>query len=420
MPTSTSHVDSNAVDDPHVAPGVESPDNGGSVDQNQTDTGASSDKSEEASIISTATEEPEEKPQLGPASDRAKHVRRYAHYALIFLGFCALVHALYFARSILIPITLAFLLFFLLSPLVRFLSRFRFMNESLAAAMIVVAFSTVTIIGSYFLTGPITTWVREAPSTFRAAEEKLRFIYEPFGMLDDATENVNRIAQPEEDEDVVKVAIQQPPLMSYLLDSTVTVFAGTIVTIVFVYLLLAGGHRSLNSIVELMPSVQDKKGLVSMLRDIEQGISSYLLTITLINICLGIVIGTVLGLLGLPDPWLLGIMACLLNFIPFAGAAVGAAIVFVISVVSLETPLEIAMGPLLYFCINSLEGNLITPVILGRSMKLNPAIVFLCIIFWGWIWGIGGVLLSVPIIGILKISFSHFKHLRPLAHILTG
>lgn len=180
------------------------------------------------------------------------------------------------------------------------------------------------------------------------------------------------------------------------------------------------GHRTLNSVVELMPTLKDKRGFVTMIRDVEQGISCYLLTITTINIGLGIVVATVLGLLGLPDPFLLGIMAATLNFIPFVGAFVGASVTFLIGVVYLQTPMEAMIGPLIYLGINTLEGNVITPMILGRSLKLNPALVFICIIFWGWGWGIGGVLLSVPLIGMIKISCDHFKFLQPVARLLSG
>ncbi|MCA9022113.1 MAG: AI-2E family transporter, partial [Planctomycetaceae bacterium] len=171
---------------------------------------------------------------------------------------------------------------------------------------------------------------------------------------------------------------------------------------------------------ELMPTLTDKRGLVTMIRSVEHGISQYLVTITAINIGLGIIIGTVMWLLGLPDPVLLGIMAATLNFIPFVGAFIGAAVTFLIGIVYLNTPAEAVIGPLMYIVINTLEGNVITPMILGRSMKLNPALVFICIIFWGWAWGVGGILLAVPLIGMVKISCDDFESLQPVARILSG
>tara|TARA_R110002095_G_scaffold105964_1_gene92699 strand:+ start:97 stop:1296 length:1200 start_codon:yes stop_codon:yes gene_type:complete len=347
-------------------------------------------------------------------------VSSYGHFSLIILAILGVVHALYFARAILIPMALALVLFFLLAPLVRILCRFRIITESIAAGIVVMTLGSTVGLASYFLADPISDWVADAPTTFRKAEQKLRFLTDPVDKIDEASEQVSKIASGSEKDDVVKVAVQQPAVTSYLLSSTLNFLAGATITVVLVYLLLAMGHRILNSVVELISTVKDKRGFITMIRNVEQGISRYLLTITVINIGLGIVIGTVLAFLGLPDPFLLGIMAATLNFIPFVGPFVGAAVTFLIGVVYLPTPAEAAIGPLIYVFMNALEGNVITPMILGRSMKLNPALVFICIVFWGWAWGIAGILLAVPLIGIVKISCDHFKYLQPVSRILSG
>ncbi|QDU09817.1 AI-2E family transporter [Gimesia aquarii] len=347
-------------------------------------------------------------------------VSPYGRFSLIILATLGVVHALYFTRAILIPMALALVLFFLLAPLVRFLCRIRFVTESIAAGMVVITLGSVVGLASYFLADPISDWIADAPTTFRKAEQKLRFLTDPVDKIDEASEQVSKIATGSEKDDVVKVAVQQPAVTSYLLSSTLNFLAGATITVVLVYLLLAMGHRILNSVVELIPNLKNKRGFVTMIRNVEMGISRYLITITMINIGLGIMIGTVLAALGLPDPFLLGIMAATLNFIPFVGPFVGAAIVFLIGVVYLPTPAEAAIGPLIYAFINTLEGNVITPMILGRSMKLNPALVFICIVFWGWAWGVAGILLAVPLIGMIKISCDHFKSLQPVSRVLSG
>ncbi len=129
-------------------------------------------------------------------------------------------------------------------------------------------------------------------------------------------------------------------------------------------------------------------------------------------------IGTVLGLLGFPDPILLGIMAMMLNYIPFLGCLAGTTVTFLIGVVYVDAPVMALAGPGLYLLINMLEGNVITPMILGQSMKLNPPVVFLFIVFWGWVWGIGGILIAVPLLGILKIIFQHLEQSKPLARFI--
>lgn len=387
-----------------------------SAEQKRTANAAES-KQDSNSVESQASED--DSPAENGSSEKIV-MHSYGRVSLAILATLGVVHALYFARAILIPMALAIVLFFLLAPVVRFLSRWRLMTESIAAAIVVLVLSATIGFATYFLAGPISDWVANAPATFREAEQKLRFFTDPVDKIDQASEQVSKIASGSEKDDVVKVSVQQPAVTSYLLSSTLNFLAGATITVVLVYLLLAMGHRNVNSVVELIPTVEDKRGFVTMIRNVEQGISHYLLTITAINIGLGIVIGVVLALLGLPDPFLLGIMAATLNFIPFVGPFVGAAVTFLIGVVYLPTPAEAVIGPLIYVLINALEGNVITPLILGRSMKLNPALVFVCIIFWGWAWGVAGILLAVPLIGIIKISCDHFKYLQPVARILSG
>lgn len=359
-------------------------------------------------------------PSTNPILEDIKDETNWTHVFLAILGTLAIVHALFFARAILFPIGLAIVLFFLLAPVVRFLSHLTKLPESASAAVVVLSLTIALSIAGWILSGPVSSWFAEAPQTFRQAEEKLRFIIEPVEKIDDAGEKVSKIATGGEEEGVLEVSIKQPTLTNYLLSKTMNFLAGATITVVLVYLLLAGGHRTLNSVVELMPTVEDKRGFVSMIRDVEQGISHYLLTITGINIALGCIIGTALGFLGMPDPLLLGLMAATLNFIPFIGCFVGATVSFLIGVVYLETPTQALLAFLIYLSINILEGNVITPMVLGRSMKLNPAIVFLFIIFWGWVWGIGGILIAVPMLGITKIVCDNNSRLQPVARLLAG
>ena len=394
---------------------------------NPKPTDSSAGKASASSAAKTPAETSEDSGEA-PASEQsqspanaepAKYGGKFLQIPLIILSTLAVIHAVYFARAILFPIALSIVLFFLLAPLVRLLTRFRLIPESLAAAIVVGGVACGIALASYAVSGPMARWFTSAPETLRKAEVKLRFVIEPVDKIDEATEKVSDMAEGS-DEDTVKVSIKQPPVTNYILSATMTFLAGGTITIVLVYLLLAMGHRTLNSVVELIPTMEDKRGFVATLRDVEQGISRYLLTITAINICLGILIGTSLGLLGMPDPLLLGIMAAALNFIPYAGCFLGCVITFLIGVVYLDSPAQAVMAPLIYLTINAIEGNVITPMVLGRSMKLNPVIVFTFIIFWGWVWGVGGVLIAVPLLGIIKIACDHTQTLKPVARILTG
>ncbi len=337
--------------------------------------------------------------------------------SLAILTGLAILHTLYFAKAVLFPVSLAFVLFFLLSPIVRFLTRL-YIPEILAATIVVLATALAVGLAGITLFGPASEWVTDAPETLQRARDRLDFLIEPISQMNKATDKAAEIAS--DSENVQKVVLEQPGVSNAIVDTTTNLAAGAGITTVMLFMMLAMSHRTLNTVVEMIPNVHDKRGVVELVRDVERGISGYLITVTMINIVLGLVIGTVLGILGLPDPVLLGVMAGTLNFIPFVGCFAGAGITFLIAIVSLNSTGMALLAPVLYISINALEGNVITPMLLGRRMELNPAIVFLAIVIWGWVWGIGGALISVPMLGILKITCDHFAKLKPVARFLTG
>jgi predicted PurR-regulated permease PerM len=153
---------------------------------------------------------------------------------------------------------------------------------------------------------------------------------------------------------------------------------------------------------------------------IEQSVSRYLFTITLINVGQGVAVGTAMWLIGLPSPALWGAMACVLTFIPFIGATIGLAVVFLVALMEFETAAQALWAPALYALIGTIQGQLITPTVLGRRMSLNPVMVLLSLIFWGWMWGIGGAILAVPILAIVTATCCNIERLKPLGEFLSA
>ncbi|HUG89710.1 MAG TPA: AI-2E family transporter [Planctomycetaceae bacterium] len=359
---------------------------------------------------------------------------RHRPVALTILATLAVIYTVYLGRSLLFPIILSCILYFLFRPMVRWMQRRRV--PALAGAAVVVSGLLVTAgTGIYVLASPATTWFEEIPDNLRQVEVKFWYVFQRIRNIERASKQVQQIAAPapaagaggsatspeveaDPEPEVQVVEFRQPSLTQTVLTSTGEVSAGVVIVVVLLYLLLALGDSFLNKILQLRPTFRDKRGIVELVRNIEQGISRYLGTITVINACLGIVIGSVMGLLGLPNPLLWGVMAAALNFVPYLGALVGAIAVGVAALIQFDSVAYAALAPLSYFVINSIEGNLITPMLLGRSMSLSPVLVFLSLVVWGWMWGIGGVLIAVPVLGIAKIICEHFRSLRPLANLL--
>jgi predicted PurR-regulated permease PerM len=337
---------------------------------------------------------------------------------LVILTMLAILYALYSARAIVFPIVLAFLIAFPLRPAVRWLAR-RYVPAFIGAGLVVGLLLLVLFRGGQLLMEPATMWIAEAPENLRVAETKLREFRRSFESINAASQTVEEIAQGGEPE-AVQVEIKQPSLTSLVLSTTGSLLAGAMIAVTLVYLLLAFGDGLLAAIIKLMPTYHDKTNVRQMCDRAEGTISRYLLTSTLINIALGVVIGGGLWLIGMPNPVLWGVMAALLNYVPFLGLAVGSAVVFVVALVSFDSALYALLAPAIYLTANGIEGNLITPALLGRSMQLNIIIVFLFIVIWGWMWGIGGSLIAVPLLAIVKIVCEHFERLRPVAAILSA
>ena len=194
---------------------------------------------------------------------------------------------------------------------------------------------------------------------------------------------------------------------------------GTVTMLILLYFLLAYDGVFLMKLIRLMPTLSDKKRAVSIAHDIESHVSRYLLTITVINICLGTAVGTTVGLLGLHNPIMWGVMVAVLNFIPYLGALTGIICMTLGAVLSFDSFSYALIFPAAYLILASLEGNFITPMVMGRSLTLNPVIVLLSLIFWGWMWGIAGIILAVPILAAFKIFCAHIEPMEPLAEFLS-
>ncbi|MGH7358694.1 MAG: AI-2E family transporter, partial [Candidatus Rokuibacteriota bacterium] len=153
-------------------------------------------------------------------------------------------------------------------------------------------------------------------------------------------------------------------------------------------------------------------------RDMEEHISKYLVTMTLINVGLGAAVGGAMRLADMPNPVLWGVTAAVLNFVPYLGPVVTLGMIALVSLLTFEGLDRALVAPALYLGLNALEGYLVTPMLLGRRLLLNPVVIFMGIIFWGWLWGIPGALLAVPIMATFKIFCDHIGPLSPIGEFL--
>ena len=192
------------------------------------------------------------------------------------------------------------------------------------------------------------------------------------------------------------------------------------VTLILLFFMLATGDAFLTKVVAATPRLSDAKAVVATARAIGDGIARYLTTVVTISLVLGLLVGLTCSALGLPNPVLWGVMAAILNFVPYAGALCGIAVVAAVGITSLDGLLEGPAPAGVYACITVVEGAFVTPVIVGRRLALSPVFLFVGLLFMSWLWGIPGALLAVPILAAGKIVCDHVPRLQILGKFLEA
>ena len=207
---------------------------------------------------------------------------------------------------------------------------------------------------------------------------------------------------------------------SSILNWTGAFLVGVGETLVLLYLLLASGDLFLQKLVHVMPTLRDKKRAVEISHEIQQNISKHLFTVLLINIGMGLVVSGSLYFMGVPNAAMWGLLVAGLNFVPYFGPVVGIILLAAVGLLTFDTLWQAVLPPAGYLLLHVLEVNLITPVLLGRRFTLNPVVVFVSLIFWTWLWGVPGALLSVPILVSIKVVCDRVPTMSPVSELLTS
>lgn len=352
--------------------------------------------------------------RLGEALRDRVEVRSIAITGLFVL---AAFYTLYFARAFLLPIVLAVLLDFLLSPLIRGMKRAR-IPEPLSAALVIVVLLGTAGFAIYGLVDPAKEWVAKLPASMQEAENRLRKLRTPVEQVSKTAEQVEQVAKVDNGPKTPEVVVKGPTLTERLFGTTQTLIASAVEVIILLYFLLAAGDLFLQKLIKVLPLLRDKKKAVAIARETEASISTYLVTVTLVNIGLGVAVAFVMFLLKMPNPLLWGALAALAEFVPYLGATALVAILTLAGLVTFEQVGHALLIPAAYLAVNVLQSQVLSPLILGRRLTLNPVAIFVGLVFWWWIWGIPGAFIAVPLIATFKIFCDHIEALAPIGEFL--
>ncbi len=350
-------------------------------------------------------------------SIRARVMR--AETALWILALLAILYTAYLAQNLVAPVTAAVVGSFILMPLMR-AAPFRFLPDALSAAIMVVAILGALSGAIYMLAEPAAQWTARIPAAIEEFEQRSSEISEPVEAVRRASEQVEELARVRGGQDQQTVVVKEPPLMEQVMEVAGQKGTSFLIFIVLLYFLLATGELLRDRIIRSARRLTDKEKARRILRSIEREISTYLFSISFINAGLGLCIGVSLWAIGLPNAALWGVAAALLNFVPYAGAVAGMALTTLIALIAFDDLGRILAVPAIYFLWNLIESQFVTPSVLGRRHTLNAAVVFLSIVFWGWMWGVIGAVLAVPILVIMNTCFAQIEGLRKFSIFIDG
>lgn len=339
-----------------------------------------------------------------------------ARWAIIGIFLILAFGALSAAQSVFVPIVTALMIALVFSPVRRALGKLG-VGPGAAATLIFAGTLSALAIIIYAASGTLAQRLSEAPDLMVQAEREVRQLLGAVQPMLEATEKMTEMANEASAETVV---IRQPGFFALAAQATPEVVGQIVITLTLAFFLIASGDLFYEKLVQIMPTFTDKRRALQIARDIEAQLSNYLFTITAINAGVAMLVGFTAWGFGLPDPVLFGIAAFLLNFIPYLGPITGFLIMFVTGLVVFDSPVTALAPTFVYWLINTAEGQIATPVLVGRRLRMNAVMVFVSFAVWAWLWSFMGMLLATPILLSLKVIADHVPGMNGLGKFLAA
>jgi len=323
------------------------------------------------------------------------------------------------ASVLIVPFLLALLLSLMLAPAVRLLCRWH-LPRVLATLLVLVC--AIVLTGSLLasLVAPARTWMGQVPKSIDRIELALSELRRPLLAATHASEQIAKLTNVDGEQKVQRVVDAGPSRIAQMLSATPAAVASMIATLLLIFIFLLHGDALLRKFVELAPELYMKKDIVIATRSAQHELSTYMVTIAAINSVLGLLTALVLWWLGVEAPLLWGGIVAVLNFAPFIGPMLAVAVLVVVGFSRFDTPLAALSVPGFFLVLHLVEGQLVTPLIVGRRLALDPVMVFLSLMLFGWLWGVAGLLLAMPLLTCVRIVAERIPAWNALAKMLAA
>jgi len=297
---------------------------------------------------------------------------------------------------------LALMLTLVLSPVIRALGRIYVPKAAAALMVVLFVCGSVGAIG-YALYAPVVGWFHGAPYNLYVIESKLGVLKKSVEDVKKATAEAERMTEVTKEEDRQKVVVDDHSWLDLFLAQARYFALQISLILLLLFYLLAAGNLFTEKLIAVLRKPAHRKQALAIVEQTQREISGYLFTVTAINVGLGIAVMIAMYLLGMPDPLLWAVLAAVLNFVPYLGPITTLGIIMIVALTTFPAPSESLVVGAAYLGLVVVESEFVKPILLGRRFTLNPVVIVLSLVLWGFLWGVPGVLLAIPILVAFKI-----------------
>ncbi|MEI5678618.1 MULTISPECIES: AI-2E family transporter [unclassified Mesorhizobium] len=343
--------------------------------------------------------------RLPPKSNIEIFLTRSSQVSVIFIGLLAFVFALSAGQYILAPVSLGIVVGLMLGPLASKLER-RGLLPGLSAILVVLLFVAVACLFALAVAAPLSFWIGRLPQIWSNLQHQLSELKGPLDAMRGMRDQLRELTGGKG----LTVSVDEGMGVESMATLAPAVFGQILIFFASLYFFVATRHQTRTAVLTLCFNRRLRWRVAHIFRDVEQMVSRYLLSISLINIGEGLAVGVGLYLIGVPSALLWGALAILTNFVVFIGPAVMVVILFLIGLSEFDSLGGAFLPVAIYLAINTIEAQFVTPMVIGRTMTLNPFLVVLALIFWIWLWGALGGFIAIPA---LLIVYAIFRNIVP-------
>ena len=345
-----------------------------------------------------------------------KTSRKVTSVKLLVAGAIGLL--LYWAHVAFVPVALALLLALVLSSPVEALRGWG-VPRSVSAAVLMIAILGIFAALVNFVSVPAQQWFAAAPHTLRVIERKIRPVEQIISRLEELRNSAGNIGNAARSAPQPAAAAPEESGSVMLLDATRGAVLSSVTVIILTLFLLAGGPPMLARMTSAFASDLNSAHIISVIDKVRREVGRFYVTMALINVGLGCATAFAMMWCGMPNPFLWGTMAGVLNFIPYVGSTTTLIVLTVVAIVSFDGLGHVLAVAGSYLVLATIEGQFIEPLLVGRRLRLNPMLVFLALWFGGLFWGVAGIILATPTLAALKVVAENASGGRPLLNFLS-